>query len=161
MRRQQLVADAKNPAPHHAPGQIAAIFHSRFRAEGCIDMPAQYEAFARRLHQALDYAGFDKGRMRTGKLAAAFDVSRETARKWLNGDSLPELERMIAVAVRMRVSFEWLSTGRGAIAGSADLSRIGETTGDYLDRDDARLIGLVRQLDAESRRAWITLLEKR
>lgn len=157
--RQQLVAGAVGSASQQSPGPLSAIFHMRHRAAWRDQMSAQHEAFARRLHQALDYAGFDKGRARTGKLAAEFEVSRETARKWLVGDALPELERMIAIAVRMQVSFEWLSTGRGSI--SATGIRIGEGPATYMDRDDAKLLGLARQLDAEARKALITLLEKR
>lgn len=123
-------------------------------------MPAPYEGFARRLHQALDFVGFDRGRLRTGKLAAHYDVSRETARKWLSGLALPELERLIALSVHTAVSFEWLATGRGDMT----TTRLGIRDGDhaaYMDRDEARLIGLVRQLPPNARKAWITLLENK
>ena len=49
--------------------------------------------FARRLHRALDTSGFAAGRRRTGALSEYYGVSRETARKWLGGLALPELDR--------------------------------------------------------------------
>lgn len=74
---------------------------------------APYQEFAGRLHKALDRARFPADRARTGALANRYAVTRETARKWLAGLALPELERMITLATDFRVAFEWLATGRG------------------------------------------------
>ena len=120
-------------------------------------MAAPYEGFARRLHQALDFAGFDRGRSRTGKLAAQYEVSRETSRKWLNGMALPELDRMIGLSVQTGVSFEWLATGRGEMGGTFKVS---EDVGPYGDKDTLRLIGVVRQMSPVRRSALLTVLEK-
>lgn len=119
-------------------------------------MAAPYEGFARRLHQALDYVGFDRGRSRTGKLANHYEVSRETARKWLSGLALPELDRMIALAEHTGVYFEWLATGRGQITG--DDIRVRETAPPYLDREMALMVGAIKQLSAVRRRALLTLM---
>lgn len=121
-------------------------------------MAAPYEAFARRLHQALDFAGFDRGRSRTGKLAALYEVSRETSRKWLSGLALPELERLIALAVQAGVSFEWLATGRGCIDGKFRVAD--EVSTPYGDKDTMRLIGVVKQMQPERRRALLVVLDK-
>ena len=75
--------------------------------------PVPYEQFSARLQRLLDHARFSGGRARNGALAARYGVSRETARKWLTGLSLPELERMMELAVDFGGSFEWLATGRG------------------------------------------------
>lgn len=122
-------------------------------------MAATYVEFARRLHQALDDAGFVKGRLRTGELARDNNVSRETARKWLSGLALPELERMIGLAVKTGVSFEWLATGRG----DAHLASVGvreERPPLYVDGEEMRLIGIVRRLPKPQQRALLVLLEK-
>ncbi|SFK95838.1 helix-turn-helix domain-containing protein [Lysobacter sp. cf310] len=116
-----------------------------------------HDEFARRLHQALDFSGFAKGRARTGALASYYGVSRETARKWLIGLALPELERMLSIAVQQHVSFEWLATGRGTIEGKS-LSVRDQTT-KYSDPDELRLMGLMRKLSRKKRRALIELLD--
>lgn len=116
-----------------------------------------HDEFARRLHQALDFSGFAKGRARTGALASYYGVSRETARKWLAGLSLPELQRMIDIARQQRVSFEWLSTGRGSVDGNGVSVRDG--SGHYGDPDELQLAGLVQRLSRKKRRALIELLE--
>lgn len=119
--------------------------------------PARHDAFARRLQRTLDATGFASGRARTGTLAAHFGVSRETARKWLAGLALPELERLIELARRHRVSFEWLATGRGTMAGGGLSLR--DTAPRYADADEARLLGLVGRLSRKQRRALLDLLE--
>ncbi|MDI9239679.1 DNA-binding protein [Lysobacter sp. LF1] len=116
-----------------------------------------HKDFAHRLHQALDYAGFPAGRQRTGAVAEHYDVSRETARKWLVGLALPELERMLELAVQQRVSFEWLATGRGTLEGRG--LHVREHPSKYDDAEELRLIGLVRKLPRKRRRALIQLLE--
>ena len=78
-------------------------------------MAAPYEKFADRLRQMLDRARFEEGRGRTGALADRYAVSRETARKWLTGLTLPELARIIELAKDFDASFEWLATGRGQV----------------------------------------------
>ncbi|WP_024891169.1 helix-turn-helix domain-containing protein [Luteimonas huabeiensis] len=118
---------------------------------------APHAEFARRLHQALDLAGFAPGRRRTGALAESHGVSRETARKWLTGLSLPELERMIELAIRHHVSFEWLATGRGE-AEPEGLS-VRDAWLKYGDPEEARLLELVRTLSHKQRRALIDLLD--
>ena len=73
------------------------------RMHGRYCMNSSHEDFAQRLRHALDYSGFAKGRARIGALAIQYNVSRETARKWLAGLSLPELQRMIDIAKQQRV----------------------------------------------------------
>lgn len=85
-----------------------------------------------------------------------YDVSRETARKWLVGRALPELPRMINIALRSRVSFEWLATGRGTPRSPAS---VGDAQAHYGDAEEARLLGLMRRLPRKKRQALITLLE--
>lgn len=116
-----------------------------------------HEDFAQRLQQVLDYSGFPKGRARTGALALRYNVSRETARKWLTGLTLPELTRIISIAEQQNVSLEWLATGRGTLQGEALSVR--EEPGKYGDPDELHLIGLVRRLTRKKRRALLELLD--
>ncbi|MBB3227506.1 transcriptional regulator with XRE-family HTH domain [Luteibacter sp. Sphag1AF] len=103
-------------------------------------------------------AGLKKGRGRTTQLADLFDVSRETARKWLNAEGLPELARQIDMAVRFGVNFEWLATGRGAPDGATGVR---EAPAMYRPetRDQLRLVGLVTRLPRERRNALLVLVE--
>lgn len=119
---------------------------------------APYHDFARRLHRALDYARFLVGRARTSALADEHGVSRETARKWLGGLALPELHRLIDLAVRCQVGLEWLATGRGNLKHA--LSAVAETRAGYGDPEELRLLGIVRKLSRKKRQALIALLEE-
>lgn len=123
-------------------------------------MASSHQGFSQRLHVALDLAGLDKGRSRTGKLAVRFDVSRETARKWLNGLALPELDRMLDIAGQLGVSFEWLATGRGT-PGRYGKVQDGSVPPPYRadNREQSRLVGLIGRLPKEQRRALLVLLE--
>lgn len=120
-------------------------------------MNSTHDDFAQRLRHALDYSGFAKGRARIGTLAIQYNVSRETARKWLAGLSLPELQRMIDIATQQHVSFEWLSTGRGSVDGNGLSVR--EGSGTYGDPEELQLAGLVRRMSRKKRRALIELLD--
>lgn len=113
------------------------------------------EAFAKRLNRTLDEAGFVVGRHRTAALAEEHEVSRETARKWLSGLALPELGRLIDIAVRYQVGVEWLATGRGA---PYPASAVADAEAGYGDPEEARLLGLLRRLPRKKRRALIVLL---
>lgn len=118
---------------------------------------APHAEFARRLTWTLDAAGFPVGRRRTGALSEQHDVSRETARKWLGGLALPELERLIELAVHYRVSVEWLVTGRGEPQ-DVRLS-VKDVTLKYADPDEARLLDIIRTLSRRQRRALIELFD--
>ena len=72
-------------------------------------------AFAKRLNEALDDAKFAaKHDGRQTKLGQEMGVSQKGARKWLEGEAIPETGRLIEIAKRFNVAFEWLATGRGA-----------------------------------------------
>lgn len=120
---------------------------------------APHAEFARRLNWTLDAAGFVAGRGRTGALSEHHGVSRETARRWLGGLSLPELERMIEIAIHHRVSFEWLATGRGAPKDRKLAVR--DPAPHYADPEEARLTEIVRGLSRRQRRALIDLFGTR
>lgn len=112
--------------------------------------------FSKRLHVALDLGGVSAGRRRNTELADIYGVSRETARKWLSGVALPELDRMIDIAMRFGVSMEWLSTGRGSPRVE---SSVREPHASYVaDRDEAKLLGVIRMMPKTKRAALLELL---
>lgn len=118
-------------------------------------MAAHYEEFADRLRRMLDRARFEEGRGRTGALADRYAVSRETARKWLTGLTLPELARIIELAKDFDASFEWLATGRGqihlAVAEKSPTYR-------HLTDNERRLLDAFRKLPESKRRQLVEFL---
>lgn len=122
---------------------------------------APYQEFAGRLHKALDRARFPADRARTGALANRYAVTRETARKWLAGLALPELERMITLATDFRVAFEWLATGRGTqdVDPGVGTAVLREPTGHYVTDDTlAKLHSWLDGLTAEQREGLVKFL---
>ncbi|MBU9502862.1 hypothetical protein C6T58_05525 [Burkholderia multivorans] len=81
------------------------------------------QAFSERLNRVLDERKIPlKGAGRQIALATEWGVSQKGARKWLEGEAIPELTRLISMATKYEVSFEWLATGRdpGTLLPSAD-----------------------------------------
>ena len=118
-------------------------------------MTAPYEDFADRLQQTLDRARFVQGRGRTSALADRYAVSRETARKWLTGLTLPELARIIELAKDLNASFEWLATGRGRVHLGVE-----ETISTYqrLTDNEGRLLDAFRDLPEPKRKLLVEFL---
>lgn len=83
--------------------------------------------FAKRLNQACIAAGIQQSVLRR-TFADQFGVSRESARKWLVGDSLPETKRISSLAKFLGVRGEWLLTGIGPMH---DSDQVAEPSGDY------------------------------
>lgn len=77
-------------------------------------MPNELAAFAKRLNEICDDMKIPpKGQNRQASFAKLFNVSQKGARKWLEGEGFPALERCIAIAKWAGVAVEWLVTGRG------------------------------------------------
>ncbi|CAG0966517.1 hypothetical protein MTYP_01022 [Methylophilaceae bacterium] len=73
--------------------------------------------FAERMNKVADMLGIPpKGSNRQELLGRVFGVSQESARKWLSGESIPQVAKCIEIAKRAGVSFDWLMTGRGVAA---------------------------------------------
>ncbi|ENH6337831.1 helix-turn-helix transcriptional regulator [Burkholderia vietnamiensis] len=71
------------------------------------------QAFSDRLNLVLDEEGLPpKGSGRQNQLAKDWGLSQKGVRKWLEGEGVPETTRLIEMAKRYGVSFEWLATGR-------------------------------------------------
>ncbi len=67
------------------------------------------DAFAARLRQALDEAGYSEAQLK--ELAQIFEVTPQAIRKWLGGDSLPSSTRIAEVASVLGVRRSWLLDG--------------------------------------------------
>lgn len=86
---------------------------------GCIpftidSMESDKIKFAKRLNEVCDDLLIPpKGKARQTTVARTFGVSQEAARKWLEGESIPRYETLLAMAEYFRVYSEWLFTGRG------------------------------------------------
>jgi transcriptional regulator with XRE-family HTH domain len=68
--------------------------------------------FAARLNHALDRAGVPpKSRGRQSAVGKMFGVSQKGARKWLEGEAMPDTRRLPGIAQTLGISAEWLLTG--------------------------------------------------
>lgn len=47
------------------------------------------------------------------RIAHEFHVSHTAVRKWLYGESMPDMKRLASIARRCRVNFNWLANGEG------------------------------------------------
>ncbi len=71
-------------------------------------------SFAARMNQVADILGIPpKGENRQALMGKMFKVSQEAARKWLAGESMPQMEKSIEICKKANVTIEWLLTGRG------------------------------------------------
>jgi transcriptional regulator with XRE-family HTH domain len=71
-------------------------------------------SFATRMNKVADILGIPpKGENRQALLGKMFKVSQEAARKWLAGESMPQMAKSIEISKKAKVSIEWFLTGRG------------------------------------------------
>lgn len=81
-----------------------------------VTLSDERQAFAKRLNQALDRAGFPpKGRGRQIQVARRYGVSQKGARKWLEGEAIPHRKRLPHFARDLDVRYEWLVSGEGSM----------------------------------------------
>lgn len=108
------------------------------------------EAFARRLNEALNVSLPDipeKGKGRQMFVASKFKVSQKGARKWLEGEGFPKLEQAIIIAKELKVSLEWLLTGRGE-------RRMLDAARSAADRTE-RVIDVWMKMVSEAQTEWL------
>jgi hypothetical protein len=117
--------------------------------------PKPYVAFADRLKLICDEVGVPGGHKRVTAVATQFGVSRETARLWFAGCSLPEPPRLIEIAEEYRCSLDWLLMGRETVP-----RRIGEQAPGYdaLSPQEQRLVTAIRALASKRRAGLLALL---
>jgi hypothetical protein len=75
---------------------------------------------AARLSELFSAIGFPDERGRAQRIASRFDVSRETARKWLSGEALPETWRLAEFIKNSPYSADYILTGRDFQPGIAE-----------------------------------------
>ena len=117
-------------------------------------MNAQERIRLARRHAGLSQSG----------LAKAVGVQRSAVSHWeaVDGKS-PSMANLRRVATTTGVQFEWLATGRGRMALSADDSLEGVAAADGALVDDSlelRLIAAFRQISARSRAPLVELMEQ-
>lgn len=96
--------------------------------------------FAKRLEEICDDMGIPEGGRQT-KLASQFEVVPNTARKWLLGIGLPELEMCMRIAKWADVNLLWLLQGGGL------------KKGEKIDKEAQALKQLIDEMPGESRQA--------
>ena len=107
--------------------------------------------FAMRLNLALDTAGFDpKGKGRHVAVANQFQVSAESARKWLAGENFPDTKRIPEIARALNVSAQWLLSGEGNMNPRATVKS--------LPSEDSPFWSKVPALNWEEAGHWETLV---
>ena len=76
------------------------------------------EAFSKRLNTALDYAGYKKWG-RSSRLAEQLDLTHQSVRKWVSGETTPSKERRLEIAQLLDININWLENGLGDMLASA------------------------------------------
>jgi SOS-response transcriptional repressor LexA len=76
--------------------------------------PQYLHDFAVRLNTALDAAGVSpKGQGRQLELARAMGISARGARRWLEGEAYPAIDKLPDLATRYGTTVDWLLAGHG------------------------------------------------
>lgn len=83
-------------------------------------MIADTPPIAVRLSELFASIGFPDERGRAQRIASRFDVSRETARKWLSGEALPETWRLAEFVKHSPYTADYILTGRQMPIGTAE-----------------------------------------
>jgi len=111
--------------------------------------------FADRLQQACDAADIPNGRRRRAAVATRFGVSTESARQWLNGQSYPEMPRLLEIAEELECSLDWLIMGRLPSSG-----KVREPGAAYqtLTNEERAVVTAMRRFNARRRAALVQLL---
>lgn len=96
--------------------------------------------FSKRLNRVLDDHDIPpKGKNRQAIIAQMFGVTQKGARKWLEGESLPELSRGVIIARKFNISYEWLMTGRGPKNPPKRLSKDAQFLAQVFDMVDEKI----------------------
>lgn len=116
-------------------------------------------AFAKRLNLACDRAGIPaKGSGRQKVLGELFGVSQNGARKWLEGEAIPNTKRLPAMARMLGVTTEWLLTLDESDPPQTGGLPVGEEPNTY-DLEDLRVARAIRSLPPKSRVALQTIFD--
>lgn len=113
-----------------------------------VSNPRLFEIFRKHFNAALDEAGFPSLHYgRQVKVSLVFGVSPSAARKWVMGESLPDIDHLILIADTLNVSTDYLlgrvvkTKTRRASAKNSPTKSI-ETDGMRLEHDDLKLVSV-------------------
>src|SRR5207244_6817607 len=110
--------------------------------------------FALRLRQVIDAFGS------ANSIAKAIERSEGAVRKWLRGESEPNVTDLRSVCEETRTSLEWLVTGRGereALALGVREAATAYENATHKPLDYALLEGVIAAVDEELRRSSLAL----
>jgi transcriptional regulator with XRE-family HTH domain len=102
--------------PQYTTGSYLSSTTSSYggrRYAGQMDQLDVKSAFSSRLKEVCEDEGLPE-RGRQTALAKRFSVSQQAAKKWLSGESLPELDKVISIANWADVNVVWLLQGIGS-----------------------------------------------
>jgi hypothetical protein len=112
------------------------------------------DAFGRRLREAMTDRGHRSARAKSavnvGPLAGVARVTREMARRYVNGEAIPETDKMAAIAEFLAVRVAWLRDGEGVKHAAQTLEQRSSHYGDI--SDEALEVARVWALLPEQRR---------
>lgn len=94
--------------------------------------------FSARLREICEDAEMPE-RGRQTLLAKQFSVSQQAAKKWLSGESLPELDKVVAIADWAGVTVNWLLQG------------LGPKRGDHIETKSLVLTEAIENLPSDSK----------
>lgn len=115
-------------------------------------MGKEKKAWSARFNECCDAHGIPrKGENRQAIVGKLFGVSQVGARKWLEGESMPTLEKCIEMAQLFKVRFEWFMTGRGR------REHLGLLDANKLTPGESRLVLDYREVDDDVKRAISTM----
>jgi transcriptional regulator with XRE-family HTH domain len=136
--------------------QVLIVPPRRRTIEPMVTRPeAEKLAFAKRLNEACDMAGIPpKGKGRQQTIAKMFGVTQKGARKWLEGEAIPETKRIPEISRALRVAGEWLLTGTG----SSPATGIREEAARY-SPDTLRLAEAIQSLSPSARATLKTVVD--
>lgn len=121
--------------------------------------------FAKRLHQALDYAGIPpQGQGRNEALREAVACSQQAASKWTTGRSMPRITTIKTIAGWLEVSWRWLYTGRGEMATESETPEVEIPAGRLpgymeLGADERLLLTHYRSMNNEKKGDVLAIIE--
>lgn len=103
------------------------------------------DEFSKRLHYAADRMGIPpEGKNRQAEFGKKIGVSQQSAQKWFNGISIPKPEHCIEIALKAKISLEWLMTGRGIA--------------NYGDDPISKVVSVMQSMDAQTQYQTVRLV---
>lgn len=117
------------------------------------------QLIAQRLNEAFAAMGLPPGHGQHKKIATKFDVSRETARKWVEGLAIPEVWRIVQIGRESGLGAAYLLLDDTASEREDHREKLkaAEPTAPYsLSTEEEALLGIYRSANYEGRKTILT-----